>query len=734
MKPRILSSLFLLLTFTAIPLFSSPPDHSVARKWNEVLLECIRNDYARPTVHGRNLFHTSIAMYDAWAAYDATAQTFLLGNTVGNFFCPFEGVPEPDNIQTAREEALSYACYRLLRARFDESPGAEASLNLIDSLFYALDYDPALVETDYSGGDPARLGNYLAGRILAFGLQDGSNEQDHYENQFYEPVNPPLIPIVPGNPDIIDPNRWQPLTLDVFIDQSGNVIPISTPKFLSPEWGIVTPFALGANDLTIYERYGHAYWVYRDPGAPPYLEPLVGGGLSEEYKWGFSLVAIWSAHLDPADGVMWDISPGALGNNPALPQSIPEYRDFYDLLEGGDPGRGRSINPYTGQPYAPQIVPRGDYARVLAEFWADGPDSETPPGHWFTILNYVNDHPLLQKRFRGQGPLLEDLEWDVKAYFALAGAVHDAAVASWGIKGWYDYLRPISAIRLMADLGQGSNPALPNYHPGGIPLVPGYIEQVQAGDSLAGENGENIGKIKLFAWRGPDYIEFPEIEMAGVGWILAENWWPYQRPTFVTPPFAGYISGHSTFSRAAAEVLTLLTGDEYFPGGMGEFHAPQNEFLVFEEGPSMDVTLQWATYRDASDQTSLSRIWGGIHPPADDIPGRRIGIKIGTAAFEKAERYFTGTADLDQTPAAVKLYPNPCRTGDRLTAEVNHPTDGLRVVLYNILGERIPLAPAQLQISPGYFQLDGGNLPPGIYLLHMRGVGWEAFEKVVMLR
>ncbi|MFV9552626.1 hypothetical protein ACNG5D_15995, partial [Algibacter sp. PT7-4] len=96
-------------------------------------------------------------------------------------------------------------------------------------------------------------------------------------------------------------------------------------------------------------------------------------------------------------------------------------------------------------------------------------------------------------------------------------------------------------------------------------------------------------------------------DTAGVGWILSEDWWPYQRPSFVTPPFAGYVSGHSTYSRAAAEVMTLITGDEYFPGGIGEFQARQNEFLVFEEGPSVDVVLQWATYRDASDQCSLSR-------------------------------------------------------------------------------------------------------------------------------
>lgn len=77
---------------------------------------------------------------------------------------------------------------------------------------------------------------------------------------------------------------------------------------------------------------------------------------------------------------------------------------------------------------------------------------------------------------------------------------------------------------------------------------------------------------------------------------------------------------------------------------MGEFIAKKNEFLVFEEGPSVDVVLQWATYRDASDQTSLSRIWGGIHPPVDDVPGRRLGIVIGGDAITLADSYFRGAA------------------------------------------------------------------------------------------
>jgi len=623
---------------------TTPAEHSVARKWNEVLLDAIRNDFARPTVHARNLFHTSVAVYDAWAVYDSEARPYLLGNTVGGFTCLFDGVPVPLNSHAAQEEAISYASFRILTHRFQFSPGAAESLPSFVALMEELGYDPLVTFTDYAGGSPAALGNYIGQCIIEFGLQDGANEQGSYENLHYFPVNPSLVPFVPGNPNIIDPNRWQPLTLEVFIDQGGNVIPINSPPFLSPEWGIVTPFSLTTENLTTYSRNGNAYPVYHDPGPPPYLDVSTGGGLSDEYKWGFAMVSIWSSHMDPSDGVEIDISPASFGNMPfeSLPESFEDYPDYYRYLEGGDIGEGHDENPYTGLPYEPQVVPRGDYTRVLAEFWADGPDSETPPGHWFTILNYVNDHPLFEKRFEGVGEILDDLEWDTKSNFILAGAMHDVAVSAWGIKGWYDYIRPISALRLMADLGQCTDPGLLNYHLGGIPLVPGYIEVIQPGDPLAGFYGLNVGKIKIYAWLGPEFISNPANDVAGVGWILASNWWPYQRPSFVTPPFAGYVSGHSTYSRAAAELIARLTGDPFFPGGLGEFHAPQNEFLVFEDGPSVDITLQWATYADASDQTSLSRIWGGIHPPADDIPGRIIGKKIGISAFEKALCYFSG--------------------------------------------------------------------------------------------
>lgn len=650
---------FLLLLFSTHS-FQVTAQHSAAREWNEALLFAIRNDFARPTVHARNLFHASIVMYDAWAVYDDQAQPYFLGDTLNGFSCPFTGVSTPADIDAAQDEAVSYAAYRLLQHRFQNSPGGIASLALFDSMFLAMGYDPTNFNMNYANS-PAELGNYIADCMIGYGFNDGSNEINDYGNTHYSPNNATLLPLLPGNPNISDPNRWQPLTLDVFIDQSGNVFPISTPSFLGPEWGQVPAFAIPDSNRTQYFRNGNSYWVSHDPGNPPFIDTTNAAGDTEAYQWGFSLVAAWSSHLDPADSVMWDISPASIGNIQDYPTEIDSLPTFYNFTEGGDYGTGHTLNPHTGLPYSPQLVPRADYARVLAEFWADGPDSETPPGHWFTLLNYVNDHPQFEKRWKGDGPILEALEWDVKAYLSMGGAVHDAAVTAWGIKGWYDYIRPVSAIRFMADQGQNSDTSLSNYSPLGLPLITGLIEVVDSADTLSGPADEHVGKLKINCWKGPDYITNPASDMAGVGWILAENWWPYQRPSFVTPPFAGYISGHSTFSRAAAEVMTHLTGDPFFPGGMGEFIAPQDDFLVFEEGPSQDIVLQWATYRDASDQCSLSRIWGGIHPPADDIPGRLIGITIGNDAFAQAESYFdpNGQTDVASISPSILIIASP---------------------------------------------------------------------------
>ncbi len=695
-------------------------DFSVARLWNEILLEAIRNDFARPTVHARNLFHTSIAMYDSWAIYTSSATPYLIGNTVHGFNSTFSEFTSSEETAISINKTISYAAYRLLTHRFKDAPNSFETLAKFDDLMTILNYDITMTSTDYANGDPAALGNYIAETIINFGLQDGSNEVNEYTNEYYEPINSSLDPNIYGSTNITDPNRWQPLTLDVFIDQSGNVLRENTPEFLSPEWGNVIPFSLTNEVLTNYQRNSNSYKVFYDPGAPPYIDDT---STSEFYKWGFSLVSIWGAHLSPNDGVLWDISPASIGNIPlsSFPSNFAEFPNFYKNIEGGDIGNGRIQNPHTQQPYQSQTVPRGDYTRVLAEFWADGPDSETPPGHWFVLLNYISDNPLLEKRIGGAGDVVDNLEWDVKSYFALGGAMHDAAIAAWGIKGWYDYIRPISAIRYMAEKGQSTDQSLSNYDEQGLPLVPGYIEVVSDSDPLAGDAQENVGKIKVKSWKGHDFIDDPKIDEAGVDWILAENWWPYQRPSFITPPFAGYVSGHSTYSRAAAELLTKLTGSEYFPGGLGEFVAKKNEFLVFEEGPSQDITLQWATYRDASDQCSLSRIWGGIHPPADDMPGRIIGDKIGRDAYDFASTYFTGST-VQPTSENMVAYPNPMEKQGELT--VSNTKADSNFFLFDLLGRQIPLKQNFIE-NTASTKLSINKLSSGIYILKSANTSWK---------
>ena len=619
----------LMLTGVLMASTLNAQDHMV-REWNEVLLESIRNDLARPTVHARNLHHWSMAVYDAWAAYDTIAEPYLVQVDV-------PVIEDAALRREAQEEAINYASYRILWSRFTNTPGGTATLMNIYQRFLYEGGQNSFQSTDYVNDGPRALGNYIAEQVLAYGAQDGSNEMNGFENQHYEPVNPDMfIETVPGNPFLTQPNRWQSINLSTFIGQSG-VTEQETPPFLSPEWGLVTPFGLPDSVMTMHIRDNWTYPVWLDQGPPPLVSLTYTDGVNDPYTWGFSMVLRWSEHLDPADGVMMDISPASIGNvDPDLFNlGFDDYDQFYDWDNGGDASQGHALNPKTGLAYEPQIVPRGDYGRVLAEFWADGPDSETPPGHWFTILNSVMDHPEFVSKWKGEGPVRSKFDWSICAYFTLGGALHDAAIAAWSHKGWYDYIRPVSALRWMQGRGQCTDPNLPNYDNVGLPLVPGFCELVQAGDPDF-PSASDVNKLKIRAWKGPDYIANPATDEAGVDWILAEQWWPYQRPSFVTPPFAGYVSGHSTFSRAAAEVLTTITGDEYFPGGMGEFAAPAEEFLVFEDGPSQDIILQWATYRDASDQCSLSRIWGGIHPPCDDLPGRRIGLAVAEHALNKA--------------------------------------------------------------------------------------------------
>jgi hypothetical protein len=245
----------------------------------------------------------------------------------------------------------------------------------------------------------------------------------------------------------------------------------------------------------------------------------------------------------------------------------------------------------------------------------------------------------------GVGEALDPLSWDVHVYLASNGALHDAAIAAWELKRVYTTARPITLIRYMAGLGQRSDAKLPSYNENGLPLVDGLIELITAQSSAPGERHAHLaryaGELAVRAWRGEPGDRAHDL--GGVGWIRAQEWVPYQRRTFVTPAFPGYVSGHSTFSRAAARVLAGITGSEFFPGGLGSFVCDPG-YLVFEHGPSTRVELQWATYYDAADQAGQSRLWGGIHILHDDFDGRRIGDRIGVSAIERAAQVYGAAA------------------------------------------------------------------------------------------
>ena len=583
------------------PPMANHPEWSVARRWDEALLDAIRRALPAPTVHARNLFHTSAAMWDAWAAYDPHASGYVVNEK-----------HTASDVTAARNEAISYAAYRVLSARYIKAVGAADSLSEFDDIMDGLCYPLDVTTTD--GDSPAALGNRIAQAVIAYGMTDGSNQAGGYSDPDYKPVNPPLVVAEPGI-TMTDPNRWQPLQLAHMISQNGIPIENGVQQAIGPHWGRVKGFALPD---------GGDKGVPMDPGPPP----LLGDPASDQaYKDQAVEVIRYSSQLDPSQEIEIDISPGARGAN-AL---------------GTNDGRGHPVNPVTGKPYDPDVVNQGDFARALTEFWADGPKSETPPGHWNVVANTVSDQLAPNLRIGGTGPTVDRLEWDVKLYLALNGATHDAAIAAWGLKGYYDSVRPISMIRYMASLGQSSDPSLPSYDREGLPLAPGLVELITTETTGPGQRHAALagheGGIAIRAWMGNP--KDPKTQTGGVGWVLGITWVPYQVPTFVTPSFPGYVSGHSTFSRASAEVLTSFTGSEYFPGGLSEWTTKAGSLTV-EAGPAKDVTLEWATYYDAADQAGLSRLYGGIHIPADDFAGRKIGSQCGKAAWALAQQYYGG--------------------------------------------------------------------------------------------
>ena len=225
-----------------------------------------------------------------------------------------------------------------------------------------------------------------------------------------------------------------------------------------------------------------------------------------------------------------------------------------------------------------------DLQKVIAEYWEDPPGSETPPGHWNLFAQWVSRRDH------------HSLDEDAKVFMALNNGLLDASITAWDAKRQWNSVRPITAVRW---------------------LKKGQLIQ---------------------AWGGP---------YQGTKTIRGEDWLPYQRANFVTPSFPEYISGHSTFSAAAAAVLKAATGSDTFgmlvtiPAGSSRVE-PKTDT---QPGvPAAPITLSWKSFAAAADQAGISREYGGIHFNDGDYEARQAGEDVGLLVWSKAKSYFNGKA------------------------------------------------------------------------------------------
>jgi hypothetical protein len=148
----------------------------------------------------------------------------------------------------------------------------------------------------------------------------------------------------------------------------------------------------------------------------------------------------------------------------------------------------------------------------------------------------------------------------------------------------------------------------------------------------------------------------------------------------------------------------------------------------------MDITLQWATYVDASNQSSLSRIWGGIHPPADDIPGRRIGAAIAADAFSQATALFEGNPPLVETVSSARLFPNPARTAQIVSIEIGRPTRSITTRVFDAQGRLVSAEERDLAPGTRFIDLELDRAASGVYFVSVEGEGFESVSKLEVLR
>lgn len=432
-----------------------------------------------------------------------------------------------------KAEAVSFAAYIALTELYPDQA------QLFATFLTELGYSPAAAQAGTSTA--AGVGTLSAQNVFAARADDGSNAANGFEDTTgYIPVNSadPSTGRAPGGEDF-DPNHWQPLRVPTGTLTDSNGVPFfddNDPDSFEDQIALTPHWgSVDAFALMSGDQFR--------PDAPPRL-----GDMSE--------------YID---------GTGAVTTNDQA------YRDQINAVLDA------SANLTTEQ-------------KVIAELWADGPRTESPPGHW----NQIAQDIALRE---GHG-----IDEDAQLFFALNAAIFDAGIATWEAKYAYDYVRPQSAIR---DL---------------------YFDET------------------VRAWGGVNQ---------GPQDILGQEWQPYQKVTFVTPPFPEFVSGHSTFSMAAANTIAAFVGSDVFFDGttrsnydldtvegidlIGQYQTDQLSFEDFGNGPQ--VTLQWETLTEAALEAGESRIFGGIHIQDGNLRGLEVGEAVADNAQIRWEALFSRGGD-----------------------------------------------------------------------------------------
>jgi len=525
---------------------------SVILKWDEQLLSTIRAYPGRtgPTITARALGVLHTATYDAWAAYEPTAKGTRLdgpmqqtsGNTLPN-----------------KEAAISYAAARVLNDLFPvpstcpspqtnpptpfcpippnpdtnpPTPGYKTPDMFLTGLGYPVNTTPASL-TD-TAASPAGVGNLAAKAVLDFRrgkkprVLSDPNPYGDGSNQLGDQPGTPL-PQAPYKDytGYTPDNEWDSEFKDVTIDWKWQrlCVPLSSASATGCTGTVQTALHPQWGKVITFSGLGPSQFKYMVPGPP------------KTSSSSYSNADVATALADT------------------------------DLSSAVD----------------------GDLKKTKAEYWADGPGTEFPPGH-----TAVFAQALSRKKFMNSLDSNAKLDHDAKLFFMVGNAMMDTSIAAWWLKYEYDFWRPITAIRhLYKDqtvtswLGPGANPSTRNFGP-----------------------------------------------------VQGKNWMPYQALGVVTPAFPEYVSGHSTFTGGGASLLALFNGSDTFGASVKIL---QGSSKIDTNTPAGDVTLSWPTFSHASNEAGWSRRYGGIHFYSGDMHGRAVGRQVAQYVYSKAQSYIKGS-------------------------------------------------------------------------------------------